>query len=350
MKEKIIRFLQNEIDKQVTPGAIIHIKHKGEILLHEAIGTNSLEHDQVPLTTKHVFDMASLTKVMVTLPAMLQLLEAGDIHLNDKVGTFIPEFNKHGKENVTLKQLLTHTSGLIAHRPYFTRKLSTPEVLAEIYEETLIYTPDTQVVYSDLGYILLMKIIETVTNQSLEEYAYHHIFHPLGMNDTKFKPNYERHQFAPTEYLDHLQDHKYGIVHDDNTEFMGGISGHAGLFSTIDDVVIFTEMLENNGRHEGKQILDSKWLPQSRENFTAYSKEGRGLGWQLKGTGFSPIGDLMSSQTYGHTGYTGTSFYIDPQNELTIILLTNRVYFGRQDPIIRLRPRLHNIIVTNLTN
>ena len=349
MKEKVFQFLQNEIDKKVTPGAIIHVKHKGEIVLHEALGTNSLKVDQVPLTNKHVFDMASLTKVMVTLPAMLQLLESGDIHLNDKVGTFIPGFNKHGKEVVTLKQLLTHSSGLIAHRPYFTRKLSTQDVLTDIYEETLVYTPDSQVVYSDLGYILLMKVIETVTSQSLEEYAYHQIFQPLGIHDTKFNPNYQRHQYAPTEYLEHLQDHKYGIVHDDNTEFMGGISGHAGLFSTIDDVVIFTRMLENDGRHEGKQLLDSNWLHKSRENFTTYANESRGLGWQLKGPGFSPIGDLLSSLTYGHTGYTGTSFYIDPPNELTIILLTNRVYFGRQDPIIRLRPRLHNLIVTNLT-
>ncbi|WP_419959964.1 serine hydrolase domain-containing protein [Psychrobacillus sp. BM2] len=350
MKDKVRAFLQQEIDKQVTPGAVIRIKHKGKVILEEAIGTNSLEDDRVTMTNRHVFDMASLTKVMVTLPVMLQLLESGDIHLNDKVTNFLPGSAKNGKESITLRQLLTHSSGLIAHRPYFERKLTTPEVCADILEEQLSYATDTQVVYSDLGYILLMAVIEKVSGQPLEEYSKQHLFQPLGMMNTGYLPKYERTQYAPTEFLEHLGGHKYGIVHDDNTEFMGGISGHAGLFSTMEDVSNFTDMLENDGMYEGKQILHSEWLRKSRENFTSFSDESRGLGWQLKGRGLSPAGDLMSPTTYGHTGYTGTSFYIDPKRELTVTLLTNRVYFGRHDPIIRLRPRLHNIIVTNLTN
>ena len=349
MKEEVVTFLQNEIDKKVTPGAVIRIKHRGRVILDEALGTNSLQKDQVLMTKQHIFDMASLTKVMATLPAMLQLVESGDIHLHDKVATFIPEFAKHQKSHITIKHLLTHSSGLIAHRPYFQRKLSTTKVLDDIFEEKLSYPLDSEVVYSDLGYILLMSVIENVTGQSIQDYVQNHIFKPLGMLQTGYCPKYERHQYAPTEYLEHLMDHKYGIVHDDNTEFMGGVSGHAGLFSTMDDVSIFTTMLENEGGHNGKQILNSRWLAKSRENFTSFSTESRGLGWQLKGRGSSPIGDLMSDATYGHTGYTGTSFYIDPVEQLTIILLTNRVYFGRQEPMIRLRPRLHNLIVSNLS-
>ncbi|QUG43096.1 beta-lactamase family protein [Psychrobacillus sp. INOP01] len=350
MKDKVLTFLQQEIDKHVTPGAVIRIKHKGKVILEEAIGSNSLEDDRVTMTNRHVFDMASITKVMVTLPVMLQLLESGDIHLNDKVTKFLPGFAKNGKESITLRQLLTHSSGLIAHRPYFERKLTTPEVLADILQEQLSYVTDTQVVYSDLGYILLMEVIEKVTGQPLEEFSKQHLFHPLAMMNTGYVPKYKRTQFAPTEFLEHLKGHKYGIVHDDNTEFMGGISGHAGLFSTMEDVSNFTDMLENYGVYEGKQILHPEWLRKSRDNFTPFSDESRGLGWQLKGHGISPAGDLLSPTTYGHTGYTGTSFYIDPRRELTVTLLTNRVYFGRHDPIIRLRPRLHNIIVTNLTN
>lgn len=350
MRDKVRAFLQKEIDKHVTPGAVIRIKHKGKVILEEAIGTNSLEDDCVTMTNRHIFDMASLTKVMVTLPVMLQILESGDIHLNDKVATILPGFAKNGKESITLRQLLTHSSGLIAHKTYFEQKLTTPEVLADILDERLPYVSDTKVVYSDLGYILLMAVIEKVTGEPLEEYSKHHLFHPLDMMDTGYLPKYERTQYAPTEFLEHLKDHKYGIVHDDNTEFMGGISGHAGLFSTMEDVSNFTDMLENDGVYEGKQILNPEWLRKSRENFTPFSDESRGLGWQLKGQGISPTGDLMSPTTYGHTGYTGTSFYIDPTRELTVTLLTNRVYFGRNDPIIRLRPRLHNIIVTNLTN
>lgn len=350
MNEKVRAFLQHEIDNKVTPGAVIRIKHKGQILMDESFGFNSLQEDKVSMTKEHIFDMASLTKVMATLPAMLQLFDAGEIHLHDKVARFIPEFATYQKESITLQQLLTHSSGLIAHRPYFQRKLSTSDVLREIMDEKLRYTPDSEVVYSDLGYILLMDVIEKVSGQSLQNYVQEQIFQPLGMVQTNYLPNYDRQQYAPTEYLEHLQDHKYGIVHDDNTEFMGGISGHAGLFSSIDDVSIYTTMLENDGVHNGKQILSPRWLVKSRENFTPFSTESRGLGWQLKGKGFSPAGDLMSDATYGHTGYTGTSFYIDPKEQLTVTLLTNRVYFGRQDPIIRLRPRLHNLIVSNLQN
>lgn len=345
MKE-VRSFLQREIDLQVTPGAVIRVLHKGKIVLDEAVGTNSLEEDRVPITSNHLFDMASLTKVMVTLPAILQLCEAGETHLHDKVATFIPSFRKHGKDSMTIKQLLTHSSGLTAHRPYFDRKLSAVEVLKEIEEEKLEYTPDTNVVYSDLGFILLMEIIERVTVQKIDQYAKQYIFEPMGMKDTGYQPAYDRHRYAPTEYTDHLQGHKYGIVHDDNTEFMGGISGHAGLFSTMEDLSVFATMLENEGVHEGKNILDPHWLALSKCNFTPFADESRGLGWQLKGRGASPAGDLMSPSTYGHTGLTGTSFYIDPEKELTVMLLTNRVYFGRHLAMLRLRPRLHNLIYT----
>lgn len=350
MKSQIVSFLQEEIDKQVTPGAVIRIKYKGKWILEEAIGTNSIEPDKVPMSTEHLFDVASLTKVMGTLPAMLQLFQSGDIHLQDKVVTFLPEFGIHQKETITLQQLLTHSSGLIAHRPYFERKLSYDEVLADIYKEELVYIPDTKVVYSDLGFILLGAIIEKVSGQNIQDYVIDHIFKHLDMDDSTYLPSVERQLYAPTEYLPHLQDHKYGIVHDDNTEFMGGVSGHAGLFSTIRDIAKFCDMLESNGEYNGKQILHPLWLQKSKENFTSFATEARGIGWQLKGNGSSPAGDLMSSQTYGHTGYTGTSFYIDPSTELTVILLTNRVYFGRHDGMSRLRPRLHNIIMTNLSN
>ena len=348
MKEKVLSFLQHEIDQKVTPGAVIRVRHKGELILDEAVGTNSLEDDRVPITSSHLFDMASLTKVMVTLPAILQLCKAGEIHLHDKVMTFLPSFQNNGKEGLTIKQLLTHSSGLAAHRPYFERRLSAAQVLKEISEEKLHYPPDTDVVYSDLGFILLMDIIEKVTGQTIDEYARLHLFEPMAMKDTGYKPNYERQRFAPTEYYDHLKSHKYGVVHDDNTEFMGGISGHAGLFSTMEDLSVFTKMLENEGVHEGKQVLDPHWLALSRRNFTPFANESRGIGWQLKGSGASPVGDLMSSNTYGHTGFTGTSFYIDPEKELTVMLLTNRVYFGRHLAMIRLRPRLHNLIYTTL--
>lgn len=348
MKELVRTFLQNEIEKQVTPGAIIRVRHKGELIVDEAIGTNSLEVDRVSVAGSTVYDMASLTKVMVTTPIILQLLERGELYLHDRVATFIPEFGANGKDNVRLRQLLTHSSGLAAHRHYFAERLTKQQVYEEIWKEELVYEPETQVVYSDLGFIMLMAVIEKVTGQKIEAYAEQHLFAPMGMRDTKYLPDYDNSRYAPTEYLEHIGGHKYGIVHDDNTEFMGGISAHAGLFSTMDDFSIFTKMLENGGLHENRKILHPLWLEKARQDFTSFSEDARGIGFELKARGAGPIGDLLSSKTYGHTGYTGTSFYIDPERQLTIMLLTNRVYFGRQDPIIRLRPRLHNLIVGNL--
>ncbi|WP_422122268.1 serine hydrolase domain-containing protein [Planococcus sp. X10-3] len=348
MKELVRTFLQNEIDDEVTPGAIIRVRHKGEMIVDEALGTTSLEIERVPVTRSTVYDMASLTKVMVTTPILLQLLERGEIYLHDRVATFVPEFGANGKEGVRLRHLLTHSSGLAAHRHYFADRLTKQQVYEEIYKEELVYEPETQVVYSDLGFIMLMAVIERVTGQRIEEYAERHLFTPMGMNATKFLPDFEKSRYAPTEFLEHIGGHKYGIVHDDNTEFMGGISAHAGLFSTMDDLSIFTQMLENDGMHDGNRILHPQWLEKARQDFTPYSEAARGIGFELKARGAGPIGDLLSSKTFGHTGYTGTSFYIDPERELTIMLLTNRVYFGRQDPIIRLRPRLHNLIVALL--
>lgn len=351
VKQLIQSFLQKEIENEVTPGAVIAVKHKGKWILEEEIGFNSTEDDKVPMTSQHLFDVASLTKVLATTPSILQLLELGEIHLHDPVSTFIPEFAQKGKEAITIKQLLTHSSGLIAHRPYFEKQLKFDEVLADICaNEQLTYQPDTKVVYSDLGYILLGKIVEIVSTIPIEQYSKKYIFEPLEMNDTTYLPDVERQRYAPTEYLEHLNGHKYGIVHDDNTEFMEGVSGHAGLFSTIGDITKFCDMLENNGFNNDHQILHPFWLQKSKENFTPFSPEARGLGWQLRGEGASPAGDLMSANTYGHTGYTGTSFYIDPIAEVTVILLTNRVYFGRHDKMNRLRPRLHNLIMTNLRN
>lgn len=348
MKEMIREFLQDEINRQVTPGAIIRVRHKDELIIDETLGTTSLEVEGVRVNASTVYDMASLTKVMVTAPILLQLLEKGELYLHDRVAAFIPEFGANGKENVRIRHLLTHSSGLAAHRPYFAERLAKQQVYEEIHKEQLVYEPETEVVYSDLGFIMLMAVIEKVTGQKIGEYAEQQLFGPMGMHDTKFLPDFEKSRYAPTEYLEHIGGHKYGIVHDDNTEFMGGVSGHAGLFSTMDDLSVFTKMLENDGLHEGKRILHPLWLAKAKQDFTSFSKDARGLGFELKAQGAGPVGDLLSEKTYGHTGYTGTSFYIDPLRQLTIMLLTNRVYFGRKDPIIRLRPRLHNLIVANL--
>lgn len=346
MNQLIREFLQREIDQKITPGAIVRMTHQGNIVLEEAVGNLSDRVGSPKITSNTMYDMASLTKVMVTLPLILQLAAEGILHLKDRVIQWVPEFGENAKEQVTIQQLLTHTSGLMAHRPYFQERLNRAQILASIYKEELTYTPDTQVVYSDLGFLVLLEIIERATGQSIRTLAKERIFVPLSMNNTDYLPDINQYEIAPTEYYDHLKGHKVGIVHDDNTEFMGGISSHAGLFSTMMDVARFVNMLENKGKVNEKQIIPGSFLSLATQNFTPFANEARGLGFQLQSAGTGPTGDLFSTETYGHTGYTGTSFYIDPIREVSILLLTNRVYYGRQDPIVRLRPRLHNLLLS----
>lgn len=347
MKEKVLKFLQKEIDLQHIPGAVISVSHNGKILLEEAIGNSAVYPESVPMKIDTVFDLASLTKVVATLPVMLKLIDQGEIRLDDTVSLFLPQFSKNGKESITLRHLLTHTSGLPAHRQYYVEGLTTEQILQRIYDESLDEPTGTKVIYSDLGLILLYKIIEEVVGRRFEDFVEKEFFTPLEMVETCYNPTFAKERYAATEYSEKLQQYKYGIVHDDNTESMGGISGHAGLFSTVKDLQKFAEMIENNGMYKGKTILSEAALQLSRKNFTSFDHEYRGLGWILKSPVLSSCGDLFSEGSYGHTGFTGTSIWFDPEVKLTVLLLTNRVHFGREPHILRLRPRLHNVIRSN---
>lgn len=344
MKEKVLTFLQQEIDQNHIPGAVISISYKNETVLQEAVGNRVVFPSKELMELTTVFDMASLTKVVATLPSLLLLMEAGELHLDDAVGYFLPAFKKQGKAGITIKHLLTHSSGLPAHREYFKESLTTDQIMERIFEEGLIAPPGEKVIYSDLGFITLYKVIEKITNERFPEFVQRELFEKLDMKDTMYLPSYERERYAATEYSELLEDYKHGIVHDDNTESMGGISGHAGLFSTIADLSNFASMIENGGVFRGKRIFSEQTIQLTKRNYTPYSQEFRGLGWILKSPALSSCGDLFSEHSYGHTGFTGTSIWFDPEIQLHVILLTNRVHFGRKDPILRLRPRLHNII------
>lgn len=344
MKQRVLDFLQREIQLNHIPGAVIYVSHQGECVLEEAIGNAVVLPNKEPMAVNTVFDLASLTKLVATLPSILTLVEKGTLHLDDRVSHFLPDFERYGKSSITIKHLLTHTSGLPAHREYFLENLSTEQILKRIYDEQLVAPIGEKVIYSDLGFITLYKLVETVTNESFQDYVKREIFDKLEMTETAFNPTFERSRYAATEYSEKLNDYKHGIVHDDNTESMGGISGHAGLFSTVHDLSKFTRMIENNGMYKEERVLSKASIELSRKNFTAFSHEYRGLGWILKSPTHSSCGDLFSASSYGHTGFTGTSIWFDPEIMLHVILLTNRVHFGRKDHILRLRPRLHNII------
>ncbi|MGE6257769.1 serine hydrolase domain-containing protein [Heyndrickxia sporothermodurans] len=341
MKNKIIHFLQQEIDLEHIPGAVIHISYQGKIILQEAMGHRVLLPEKSPMQIETIFDLASLTKVVATLPVVLKLIETGTFRLDDKVKHFLPHFHT---DEITLRHLLTHTSGLPAHKPFYRESLSKEEYIHRICKEPLISQVGERVTYSDLGLILLYKIIEIATNEKFENHVTREIFDPLNMGETGFNLNLTHDRFAATEFSETLNEYKIGIVHDENAECMGGVSGHAGLFSTIKDLGNYASMIENEGVFQGKRILSSAALALARQNFTSFDEEYRGLGWMLKSETYSSCGDLFSKASYGHTGFTGTSIWFDPEIKLHVILLTNRVHLGRKDAIIRLRPRLHNLI------
>lgn len=344
MRDKVLTFLQNEIDQKHTPGAVIQVAHKGEVVLREAIGNRTEEPHPAPMEEDTVFDLASLTKVVGTLPAVLKLIDEGEIRLDDPIDLFLPGFSQNGKESIKLRHLLTHTSGLPAHRQFYREGLATGDVLGRIYQETPEYELGSKVVYSDLGFITLYKVMEAVTGVSFDDFLEREIFAPLEMTETGFHPTFAADRYAATEYSDKLEDYKRGIVHDDNTEAMGGLSGHAGLFSTISDLNNFAIMIENGGIFKGKRILSESVLNLANQNYTPFGHEYRGLGWMMKSPDLASCGDLFSERSYGHTGFTGTSMWYDPSVQLHVILLTNRVHYGRHPHMIRLRPRLHNII------
>lgn len=344
LRERVIHFLQEEVDKQHIPGAVISVSYQNEILVQEAVGYRVVHPSLEPMKLDTVFDIASLTKVVATLPAILLLLERGKLHLEERVGSFLPDFNQFEKSAVTIKHLLTHTSGLPSHRQYYRQALQVDEIIQSICMEKLEFLPGTKVTYSDLGFILLSKLVEIITEERFDAFIKREIFDPLEMKETQFNPSFVKNRYAATEFSKKLQVYKQGIVHDENAEVMGGISGHAGLFSTLSDLTHFASMVERKGLYQGNRTLSEAAINLSLRNYTNHSQEQRGLAWLLKSSGMSPCGDLFSDRSYGHTGFTGTSIWFDPEINLHVIFLTNRVHFGRNDHILRVRPRLHNVI------
>lgn len=345
MKNSVLEFLKKEIEAEHIPGAIIHVSYHGETIVQEAIGNRMVYPEKSPLQLDTIFDLASLTKVVAALPAILTLIDNGEVRLDDRVAFFLPTFSVNGKEEVRLRHLLTHTSGLAAHRPFYLENLSTAEIIERICQEQLQHHIGEKVIYSDLNFILLSRIVEIVVGMPFAAFVKEKIFAPLSMDETGFNPAFVKTRYAATAYSEKHKTYKQGIVHDDNAETLGGISGHAGLFSTIQDLAAYASMIENDGIYQGKRILSKAAIELSRKNFTAFNTEYRGIGWMIKNDAdISSCGDLFSGSSYGHTGFTGTSIWFDPEIKLHIILLTNRVHMKNTDAILRLRPRLHNLI------
>ena len=335
--------IRNAIDSTAFPGAALAIGRGGVIAKLQAYGHFTYDEER-PVTTTSLFDLASLTKVIATTTAAMQLFDAGRLQLDTPVAHYLPRFRQSGKEGVTIRHLLTHTSGLIPYRRFYETGTVVREALIDsVLAESLEYEPGTEMRYSDFSMIALMLVIERITGQPFDEYAEEHIFEPLGMHDTGFmssgSPNPD---VVPTEHDRTFRRRLVqGEVHDETAWILGGVSGHAGLFSTAEDLAKFAHMLLEEGRVDGKPFIS----PETLRLFTTVqdpSLSTRALGWDTKRPeGYSSAGEGSGPSSFGHTGFTGTSFWVDPDTDLFVILLTNRVYPTRENRrIVEIRPRV----------
>ena len=326
------------------PGAIAVVGNRDSVLAE--YGAGSLDWAPSPRPDDStLWDMASLTKVVGLTTAMMQLSEAGKVDLDAPVQRYVKEFQGPNKERVTLRHLLTHSSGLPAWRPLY-KETDSPAAARALAVATALDTlPGIRMVYSDLGAIILGIIVERVSGEPLDAYLARHVFGPLRMTSTTYRPGRDLlPRIAPTEYDPWRQRHIRGEVHDENAYALGGVSGHAGLFSTGHDVARFCRMYLNGGMLDGARIVSGKTI----RRFTTVQDSmlsNRALGWETP-NGTNSAGHLFTRPAFGHTGFTGTSIWVDPSRDLFVILLTNRVNPTRQNLRIgAVRTALADVVV-----
>jgi len=344
--------IRGAILENVFPGATFLVARKGVIVAYEAHGNAVSTPPEMSRTVKldTIYDMGSITKPVATATSLMILLERGKVTLSDAVSHYVPEYTGGKKEGTTLFDLLTHTSGLPAWKPLYEVCKGRDDFLHEICRIDLEYPPGEKVVYSCLGFILLTFILEKVMGEDLGSFARREVFLPLGMKDTMFNPPIAlRDRMAATERCKWRGRVLIGEVHDENAFGMGGVSGNAGLFSTALDLAIFAQAFLNGGEYGGTRVLGPLSIKLMTENHTGKLDESRGIGWAIKSKSGSSAGDLLSDSSFGHTGFPGGSLWIDPANELIVVLLTNRVHPTREnDAILRVRSPFHNIIASSI--
>jgi uncharacterized protein YbbC (DUF1343 family)/CubicO group peptidase (beta-lactamase class C family) len=325
----IAEIVEEAIRNGKIPGAVVLVGNRGEVVYHRAFGYRAIEPVKLPMTEDTLFDLGSLTKVIATTTALMQLAEKGRLRIEDPVIKYWPEFKKKGKGNITIRQLLTHYSGLRTSLDSKPAWSGYNTALRKIIAERPICPPGTRFIYSDINFIVLGELVSRISGEPLDVYCAKHIFKPLGMKDTGFQPSPALHdRIAPTQYQYGTTGKMlWGEVHDPVSYQMGGVAGHAGLFSTADDLSLFAQMLLNGGSVQGVSILSSLMVekmtvPQNPPDKTAL----RGLGWDIDSPFTSNRGEIFPVGSYGHTGYPGTSIWIDPLSETYIIILTNRVH------------------------
>jgi uncharacterized protein YbbC (DUF1343 family) len=343
-----------------TPGVVLLVGRNGRIVYQKAFGNRAVSPSIEPMTLDTIFDVASLTKVVATTTSIMQLVEQGKVRLTERVSVFIPEFAKYGKDDITVLHLMTHMSGLRPDVDLAHEWTGYETAIALATEEVPIAKPGERFVYSDINYFLLGEIVHRVSGQPLDAYAKEHIFTPLGMRDTGFNPAEAlRSRIAPTELCT-----RYGwpclgadmfmlrgVVHDPTARRMDGVAGHAGLFSTAADLARFCQMLLGGGAMNGARVLSPLAVARMTSPSTPPGERNvRGLGWDMDSAFSSNRGELLPFGSFGHTGFTGTSLWIDPATGVYVVFLSNRVHPDGKGDVTPLRARVATTVASSLVD
>jgi uncharacterized protein YbbC (DUF1343 family) len=324
LPEGIDRLVAEAIAQGKLPGCVVAVGRAGGIVYQQAFGSRALLPDKEAMTLDTIFDLASLTKPIATATALMVLVDQGKIDLDERVVRYLPEFRAHGKEAISIRQLLTHVSGLPADTPVADYEHGRAMALKHIMALSLKAPPGSKSIYSDVGFLVLEEVIRRVTGTDLAAFAENAIFHPLGMSETGFLPSANLHpRIAPTEKRGDTWIR--GDVHDPRAYRLGGIAGHAGLFSTAKDLARYARMVLAAGTLDGVRVLSGETL---RKMLAPHDVPGgiRALGWDMQSTYSTNRGTALSRRAVGHGGYTGTSLWIDPEQDLFVIFLSNRVH------------------------
>jgi uncharacterized protein YbbC (DUF1343 family)/CubicO group peptidase (beta-lactamase class C family) len=355
--EPIVR---QAIGEKKLPGAVVLIGRRDRTIYEKAIGNRALVPATEPMTLDTMFDLASLTKVVATTTSVMMLVEEGKIRLSDRVSSFIPGFERYGKADITVRHLMTHMSGLRPDVDLGEAWSGSEAAISIAVEEVPTFPPGERFVYSDINYFLLGEIVRHVSGQTLDRFSHDRVFAPLGMTDTMYLPPANlRGRIAPTENCTPLgwpcetagSSMLRGVVHDPTARRMGGVAGHAGLFSTAADLAIFCRMLLDGGVYRGTRILSPLTVAKMTTPATAPGDRNvRGLGWDIDSVYSSNRGELLPLGSFGHTGFTGTSLWIDPVTGMFVVFLSNRVHPDGKGDVTPLRARVATIAASVVTD
>lgn len=340
--------IEAAIADRASPGAAIAVGRSGRVVALKGHGRTDWKEDAPAVTDSTLYDLASLTKVVATTTAAMILEEEGRLNLDTAVARYLPGFDAPDKAAITPRMLLAHNSGMNAYHVLYREAKGREEYLKAINARPLAHPPGTHTEYIDWNLIVLQLVIERVTGEPLDEFLRKRVFGPLGMRDTRFNPPESlRPRVAPTEVQAFRGGQVWGVVHDENAWSLGGVAGHAGLFSSARDLAVFATMMLNGGEYGGVRILRPETIARwTRRQNPASS---RALGWDTPYPG-SSAGRHFSPASFGHTGFTGTSIWMDPANRVFVVLLTNRINPTRDNPRLGpLRSAVANAVQGSVT-